>query len=81
MSGEALAEEMGLDVELSSEPYEVPSDHRSFVDACIVAFVVHTPDYDLMHTLEDTLANLESASIDVVAALGFALLLETGIGP
>lgn len=78
---DALADEMGLDVELSSEPYEVPSDHRSFLDAGMVAFVLHTPDYDVMHTPEDTLANLESASIEVVAALGFALLQETGLGP
>ncbi len=76
-----IAAEMGLDVELSSQPYDVPSDQRTFLDAGIVSFVLHTPDYDLMHTPDDTLANLDPGSIDVVAALGFALLGEASLGP
>jgi aminopeptidase YwaD len=72
----ALAERAGLDVEFSSLPYEIPSDHRNFLDEGIAALVLHTPDPDLANTPEDTLANLEPISIEAVAALGFALLEE-----
>lgn len=77
----AIAGRAGFDVEFSSLPDEIPSDHRSFLDAGIVALVLSTSEFDRMHTPEDTLANLDPTSIETLAALGFALLRESDRSP
>ena len=77
---EELAEREGLDVEFSPRPGEIPSDHLSFLEAGIPALILTSPDFDRIHTAEDTLANLDPGSLAAIASLGFALLQELSEG-
>ena len=53
----------------------------SFLDAGIPALMLTTPQFDFIHTVGDTLANLDATFLDEVAALGFALVQATGEAP
>jgi len=72
---------LGVDVQTSNETRDIGSDHLSFLDANIPALMLTTPDFERIHTPDDTFANLEPAFLDEVAALAFALLREAGPAP
>ena len=76
---EALAARTGVDVASGSLPENASSDHASFLDAGIPVLML-TTEFGLIHTEEDTFANLEPALLESIATLGFALLQELGQG-
>ncbi|OGO51998.1 MAG: hypothetical protein A2148_04130, partial [Chloroflexi bacterium RBG_16_68_14] len=78
---ETLAGQLGLEVDISAPKDDISSDHRSFLDAGIPALMLTTPEFDLIHTAGDTLANLRATFLDAVATLGFALLEQPAPGP
>lgn len=78
---QALAEELGVGVQTSNQTRDIGSDHLSFLDAGIPALMLTTPDFERIHTPDDTFANLAPTYLDEVAELAFALLREAGPAP
>ena len=74
----ALANEMELSLDSTTSVEDIGSDHRSFLDAGIPTLMLTTPDFDLIHSVRDTLAGIESAPLGMIASLAFALLAEAG---
>jgi len=76
-----LAEGLGVSVQTSNETRDIGSDHLSFLDANIPALMLTTPDFERIHTPDDTFANLEPTFLGEVAELAFALLREVAGAP
>ena len=77
---QALAKGAGLDAEHGLRPGGIVSDHVSFLEVGIPALLLTTSDFDRVHTVGDTLANLRPAALEEIAALGLALLREVSEG-
>ena len=65
-------------MERASLPENATSDHANFEAAGIPALMFSTPSFIRIHTAQDTAANLNAASLDEIAEIGFALLQELG---
>jgi len=75
------AEELSpVAIQVSLDARELGSDHISFLDFGIPAIMVTTPSFDLIHTPQDTLSNLDLDFLDEVAALAFSFLTESDGG-
>lgn len=70
----ALAGELGIDVQRGQLPKDVGSDHLSFLDGGLSSLMLTTPDFRLVHTPDDTVANLDTVYLQSILDLGFALL-------
>jgi aminopeptidase YwaD len=71
---QATAASLGVSLDRAGAPDDIPSDHLSFLEEDIGAIVITTPDYELIHTPEDTVANVTPTYIQEIANLGIALL-------
>jgi aminopeptidase YwaD len=75
-----LAGQLGIELDTGPDPSEIASDHLSFIEAGIPALLLTTPDYEFLHTIDDTVENLDPAHLDQMARLAFALLEEPAAG-
>lgn len=69
-----VARATGLVIDLSRVADEIASDHLSFIQAGIPSVIVTTPDFSLIHTVDDTVENLSTESLADLTRLAFALL-------
>lgn len=74
------ARQLGIEAERAS-PDDVASDHLSFLNAGIPALMLTTPEFELIHTPQDTFENLKPTFLRQVASLGFALLQQLEATP
>jgi aminopeptidase YwaD len=78
---EALAAGLGIEAQRGQLPEDVGSDHLSFLDAALPAVMLTTPNFQLIHTPQDTFANIDPARLQDILDLGFALLRAHGLEP
>jgi aminopeptidase YwaD len=71
---QATAAALGTSLDRAGAPDDIPSDHLSFLHEDIAAIVITTPDYELIHTPDDTVANMTPTYVQEIADLGIALL-------
>jgi aminopeptidase YwaD len=71
---QATAATLGTSLDRAGAPEDIPSDHLSFLREDIGAIIITTPDYELIHTPNDIVANLTPAYLQVIADLGIALI-------
>ena len=76
-----LADQAGLDVGRGALSAGAGSDHVSFIEADIPALMLTMPDFQLLHTPQDTLVNLNPASLEIISSLGFALIQSAVVEP
>jgi aminopeptidase YwaD len=70
----ALAAEAGIDARPGRLPEGANSDHASFGREGVPALMLTTPDFDFIHTPQDTIETIVDQSLVDIADLGFALL-------
>jgi aminopeptidase YwaD len=71
------ARSLGLEeVEVARLPSEASSDHASFLNDGIDALMLTTPDFEFIHTPQDTMDTIIERTLLDIAMLGFELLRE-----
>jgi aminopeptidase YwaD len=79
LADSAAALAAGLEIEsvdVSRLPRGTNSDHASFINEGMAALMLTTPDFEFIHTPQDTTATIIESTLVDIAALGFALLSE-----
>ncbi len=70
----AAAGMLDVDAERAQLPEGASSDQASFLEAGIPALMLTTPDFEFIHTPQDTVATIREEPLLDIASLGFALL-------